>query len=68
MYRDGRFGRGERSGSVPDLADEDLACGRRENHGGPCRSAQAMARYRRADRERWHDRGSATRQARRAAA
>lgn len=47
---------------------EDPACGRPAGHQGPHRSQAAVARYRRADLERWQDRGHGLRQARRRAA
>lgn len=45
---DGRF---ERGGVAGDPGDPP-ACGRPEGHRGPCRSEAAVARYRRADRDR----------------
>jgi hypothetical protein len=45
-------GRAERSG-IPVLGDETYACGRPAGHPGPCRSAQALARYTRADKTRF---------------
>ena len=54
-------GRAERGGPV---LEDELVCGRREKHRGPCRSEAAVARYRRADLERWQDRGRRQRHAR----
>ena len=44
---------------------EDPACGRREDHPGPCRSEASLARTARYESERWAARGNRQRQVRR---